>query len=80
MVITFLHFNQQGDSAYRVVMPKRITIELDEVAGVAFDMLLAAMRNGDPGAQWTPEKLAASMIEGVLEDDLACEPRPVMQS
>lgn len=60
-------------------MPKRITIELDEVSGALFEMLLAAMRNGDPGAAWTPETLAVSMIEQVLVDDLAAEPRPAMR-
>lgn len=51
-------------------MRKRtIAIELDPVVAAAFDMLLADLNNADPGARWTPEALARSMLEQIIEDD-----------
>lgn len=48
---------------------RRIVIELDPPISAAFDMLLADLNNADPGARWTREALAASMLEAVVVDD-----------
>lgn len=53
-------------------MRKRIImIELDPVATAAFEMMLADLNDSDPGAHWTPEALAVSILESVIEDDFA---------
>lgn len=55
---------------------KKITIELDDAEAAAFDILRVECTNADPGAAWSDEALAKSMLMTIIHDDLATHHRP----
>ena len=57
---------------------KFLIVPLDDEVYAGLVMLRVDCARADPGAQWTDETIAASMLEQIIADDLALAERPVL--
>lgn len=50
-------------------MPKRLTIELDDVESALLELMVHELRQNDPGAETDPARLVHDIVRSVLIDD-----------